>query len=101
MSLYKTYIYAKVQEAVDELKDPLKEPFEPALAPESAPVFSDEIMRKLDLYKDKAISVNDFESWMALLEKVATETGLNPATDFEKIASVLNRYRRDVNLEPL
>lgn len=97
MALYKTYIYAKVQEAVDQLTDPLA----PAVAPESAAVFSDEVMRKLLLFKDTAIAIPDFESWMILLESVAIEIGLNPAIDFQKIASVLNGYRVDVGLEPL
>lgn len=97
MSFYKTYIVAKVQEAIDTLTAPT----DPSVAPESSPVFPDEVMHKLEGYKDKAIGVNDFESFMALLEIVTTDLRLNPSSDFEKIASVLNRYRRENNLEPL
>jgi hypothetical protein len=97
MSFYKTYIVAKVQEAIDNLSAPT----DPAVAPESSPIFPNEIMHKLEGYKDKAIGVSDFESFMTLLETVANDLRLNPSSDFEKIASVLNRYRRENNLEPL
>jgi hypothetical protein len=98
MAFYQTYIYAAVQNAIDQS---LSAPTQPAVAPQSAPIFSDDIMQKLSFYKDKALSVMDFESWMLLLENVAAELKLNPATDFQKIAAVLNLYRVENNLEPL
>jgi len=105
MSLYKTYIIAQVGMALDEnllAEDSVpKNVGEPLVAPESAPVFTDDIMRQLQFYKDKAVAVEDFEAWMKFLELVANELKLNPATDFPKIASVLNRYRVDEGKEPL
>jgi hypothetical protein len=104
MALHTSYIIAQVQMALDQnipQEQVPKSSGEPIVAPESAPVFSDEIMCKLKFYKDKAIEVPDFETWMKFLEIVAGELGLNPASDFPKLASVLNRYRVDEGREPL
>jgi hypothetical protein len=38
---------------------------------------------------------------MDLLENVATELKLNPAQDYDKLASVLNQIRVEKGLEPL
>jgi len=105
MPLHTSYIIAQVQAALDQnllaLEQIPKSSGEPVVAPESLPVFNDEIMRKLKFYADKAITIPDFEAWMQFLELVAGELGLNPASDFPKIASVLNRYRVDDGKEPL
>lgn len=105
MSLYVTYIVAQVQKALDEnlmAQDAIpKNLGEPLIAPESATVFPDEVMLRLQFFKNNAIAIEDFESWMIFLEHVTNELKLNPATDFPKIASVLNRYRIDDGKEPL
>ena len=106
MSLYATYIIAHVQAALDGnlvLDEALlpRTPGEAVVAPESTPVFSDDIMRKLQFFKTTAIDIPDFEAWMKFLELVAGELKLNPAVDFPRIASVLNRYRVDEGKEPL
>jgi len=105
MSLYLTYIMAHVQNAIDQnLLDgetTLKNLGEPVVIPDTVPVFPDETMRRLRFYKDMALIIEDFESWMMFLEKIANELGLNPASDFPKIAGVLNRYRLDEGKEPL
>jgi hypothetical protein len=105
MSLSTTYIIAHVQAALDHnllaAEEVPKGTGEPVVAPESLPVFSDDIMCRMQFFKDKAIAIPDFEAWMQFLELVAGELGLNPATDFPKIASVLNRYRVDEGKEPL
>jgi len=105
MTLYKTYIVAQVQLALDQNlqteENVPKNVGEPLVAPESLPVFPDEVMTKLQFYKDKAVAVEDFESWMQFLEIVTNELKLNPASDFPKLASVLNRYRVDEGKEPL
>jgi len=105
MSLHATYIVTHVKAALDEKlmaeEAVPKNTGEPAVAPQSMPVFSDDVMRKLQFFKTKAIEVPDFETWMTFLEIVASELKLNPATDFPKIASVLNRYRVDEGKEPL
>lgn len=106
MSLYATYIIAQVQDALDQLIETKEDTTpknlgEPLVAPESVPVFPDELMRRIQFYKSMAIAVEDFESWMAFLERVANELKLNPATDFPKLASVLNRYRVGVGKDPL
>ena len=105
MSFYKAYIIAQVNKALEqnlpaENTNP-QDVGQPLVAPESVPVFPDEIMMRLQFYKDKAVAVEDFESWMKFLEIVANDLGLNPATDFPKLASVLNRYRVAENKEPL
>lgn len=105
MSLYKTYVIAQVQMALDQNllteENTPKGLGEPLVAPESIPIFPDTIMTKLQFYKDKAVAVEDFESWMKFLELVTNELKLNPASDFPKLASVLNRYRVDEGKEPL
>jgi len=101
MSLYATYIYAQVNDALTPATN-LEPTIEPVVAPSlSSGVFSDDIMRKLGFYKDTAIYVEDFESWISFLEKVATELGLSPANDLEKLASVFNLYRIEVGKDPL
>jgi len=105
MSLYTTYIIAQVQQVLDQNllaeETTPKNVGEPVVIPESVPVFPEEIMRRIKFYRDMAIIIEDFESWMAFLEKIANELKLNPASDFPKIAGVLNRYRLDVGMEPL
>jgi len=105
MSLHKTYIISQVQKALDQnMLAPETIPKnlgDPLIIPESVPVFSTEIMLKLQLYKDMAIAVEDFETWMCFLERITTELNLNPSTDFPKIAGVLNRYRVDAGKDPL
>ena len=105
MSLYKTYMYASVQNALDTLKlmeilGP-EEVGSPSVAPQDAAIFSDDMMKRLEAYADKAIVIPDFEAWMDFLEIVANELGLDPISDIEKLASVLNNYRVEQNLEPL
>jgi hypothetical protein len=73
----------------------------PSVAPESCPMFSEDIMQKLQSFNDKAAMIEDFETWMTFLEIVANKLGLNPATDFGKLASVLNRHRVNEGKPPL
>jgi len=73
----------------------------PSVAPEGTPVFPVDTMKRLEEFKDTAIMIPDFESWLILLEKVASELNLNPATDFDKISSILNQYREAANKDPL
>ena len=105
MSLYATYIIAHVKDALDQTllnQEAIpKDIGEPPVFQESTPIFSDEVMRQLQFFKYMAIEIEDFESWMLFLDKVAFKLKLNPATDFPKIASVLNRYRVDEGKEPL
>jgi hypothetical protein len=100
MSLCTTYIYAQVKDALIPETN-LEPTIDPVVAPSLSGIFSDEIMRKLGFYKDTAIYVEDFESWISFLEKVATELGLSPANDLEKLASVFNLYRVEVGKDPL
>ena len=105
MSLYATYIIAHVTDALDQTlltqESIPKDVGEPPVFQESTPIFSDDIMRHLQFFKSMAVEIEDFESWMLFLDKVASELKLNPASDFPKIASVLNRYRVDEGKEPL
>ena len=100
-----TYIIAQVETALNTNLIPIPDaPTDvglPLVAPESCPIFSDTIMQKLLYYNDKATMVEDFETWIAFLEIVANKLGLNPATDFGKLASVLNRYRINEGKIPL
>jgi hypothetical protein len=77
------------------------DPSQPTIAPTDVAVFPEEIMSKLGFYKDKAILVEDFEGFSELLQLAAEETGLNPAQDLEKIASVFNRYRIENGKQPI
>jgi len=76
-------------------------PGKPSVAPEGVPVFEDDLMQRLDAHRSKVLNVSDFESFMDLLQNIATEEGLNPAQDFDELASVLNRFRLDKGLDPL
>lgn len=100
-----TYVIAKVEEAINENIKPSPEmPVEvglPLVAPDDCPIFSEDIMRKLQFYEDNAIAVEDFETWLTFLEIIANQLELNPATDFGKLASVLNRYRLNSGKDPL
>lgn len=102
--MYKTYIYATVAQVLAENipeQQPLNSPLEPMVASDDDMLFADDVLRKVESYKDKAVLVEDFESWMALLEIIATDLQLSPATDFPKVAAVLNRYRIANGKEPL
>lgn len=102
MGKCKTYIYAAVKNALEQnIENVPGEVLQPLVAPQSAPVFPEDVMRRISFYNDMALNVEDFESWMNLLEHVANETGLSVATDLEKIASVLNRFRMENGKEPL
>ena len=106
MSEHKDFIVAKTLEAFERF-DPVveetlpQEPGSPSVAPDGVPVFDLETKRNLELHKDKVIHAPDFEAFMDLLQNVATEEKLNPAQDFDKLASVLNRFRIDEGLDPL
>lgn len=78
-----------------------KEVGKPSVAPSDVPVFDIEIMEQLENYREKALLVPTFEAFMDLLENVSYEIGLNPAQDYDKLASVLNQYRVEKDLEPL
>lgn len=91
--LHISYIFAQVQIALDDI--------EPAIAPKDVPIFPDEIMRRLQLYKDMAVAIEDFEAWMKFLERLTVELDLNPTTDYPKLAGILNQYRVAENKEPL
>ena len=104
MALHKTYIVSAFQHVLSQnlpQENLFQEPGEPAVAPENALVFPEDIMKKIQYYKDNAILVEDFESWMAFLENVAIELDLNPAQDLENLASVLNQYRISEGQPPL
>lgn len=106
--MHKAYIIAQVQKCLADNLDLAYDgtvpdnPGKPTVAPEGTPVFPIDIMTRLeDNYRYIAIQIPDFESWMVLLEKVATELKLNPAQDFDKIASILNQFREASGKEPL
>jgi hypothetical protein len=105
MRLYKTYILATLEKVLAHnlnVDDPeLKDPGAPSVAPEDLPVFSEKTMGLIEQYRKHALLVEDFENWMALLENVAAMAGLNPATELDELASVLNRYRVDAGKQPL
>ena len=107
MADHKQYIVSKTIEALErftsteELETLPKEPGQPSVAPDGSPVFDTNLMQNLEFHRSKAINAPDFEAFMALLENIATEEGLNPAKDLEKLASVLNRWRVEKGLDPL
>ena len=104
MALYKTYIISTLQHVIAQhfpQEETFNNPGEPSVAPEGTFIFPDDIMKKIEYYKDNAILVDDFESWMAFLENVATELALNPAQDLDDLASVLNQYRVTEGKKPL
>lgn len=103
---YRAYVEQKIIEAFerfDRRQDPTAgSPGEPTVAPNNAgPIFPTDTMKKIHQYRDKALLVPTFEAFMSLLENIATEIGLNPAQDFDKLASILNRYRTETGLGPL
>lgn len=102
---HKEYIEAKTLEAFerfeDTQEDTLTDPGQPSVAPEGIPVFDKDLMQRLKLHRSKILNAPDFEAFMALLENIAAEEGLNPAQDFDKLASVLNRFRVEVGKDPL
>lgn len=102
---YKQFVLAKTIEAFERF-DPKPESLpqdvgQPSVAPEGTPVFSDDIMEQINIHKYKALHVTSFEAFLDLLQNIATDVGLNPAQDFDKLASVLNQYRVEKDLEPL
>lgn len=106
MSGHKNYIVTKTLEAFERFEPVVEEtlpvePGSPSVAPDGVPVFDLDTMRALELHKAKVINAPDFEAFMDLLQNIATEENLNPAQDFDKLASVLNRFRIDEGLEPL
>jgi len=103
---YKDYIVAKTIEAFERFEDDandytLGQPGQPSVAPEGVPVFDRDMMQDIELHRTKILNAPTFEAFMDLLQNIATEVGLNPAQDFDKLASVLNRYRVEEGLEPL
>lgn len=101
---YRDYVIKQVIaafERFDERTEPTADPGKPSVAPKDLPVFDEKTMEHISEYRDKALLVPTFEAFMSLLENIATEVGLNPAQDFDKLASVLNRYRTETGLEPL
>jgi hypothetical protein len=76
-------------------------PGAPEVAPPDAAPFSAEVMQQLEYYRGKALLVQDFEGFMALINTIANELKLNPAQDLPKIAGVFNSYRVTEGLEPL
>ena len=103
MSYSKSYLLQVLADALaqEPIEQELPPPVAPAVAPPDAPPFPVEIMERLDHYKGKALLVQDFEGFMALLNAIANELKLNPATDLPKIAGVFNSYRVAEGLEPL
>ena len=105
MISYRTYILRQLLSLGERFDPPEeglpKDPGKPSVAPSDVPVFEIEVMEKLEYYRDKALLVPTFEAFMDLLENVSNELGLNPAQDYDKLASVLNQYRVEKGLEPL
>jgi hypothetical protein len=102
MSFPKSYLLKVLSDALDENKElPPNTPGGPAVAPPGSTPFSAEVMEQLEHYKGKALLIQDFEGFMALLNVIANELKLNPATDLPGIASVFNSYRVAEGLEPL
>ena len=104
MSHHKDFIIAKTIEAFERFEQNESEsgqPGQPSVAPEGMPVFDNDTMEALETHRSKVINTPTFEAFMDLLQNVATEERLNPAQDFDKLASVLNRFRVEEGLEPL
>jgi len=102
---YRTYVVQNIIKAFERFdprpEDTPDDPGKPSVAPEGSTLFPVETMEQLNDFREKALLVPTFEAFMVLLENVATELDLNPAQDFDKLASVLNRFRTEEGLEPL
>ena len=106
MISYRTYVLRHLiasldHDRFDQPEDVMQDPDKPSVAPLDVPVFEIGTMERLEEYRDKALLVPTFEAFMDLLENVSHEVGLNPAQDYDKLASVLNQYRVEKGLEPL
>jgi len=100
---YKSFIIASVKKvlAQDLVQIEPETPGGPMVAPPDAPIFPEEVMRKLEAYREKALLITDFEGFIKLIEITIAELKLNPAQDNSKVASIFNLFRKENNLEPL
>lgn len=105
MSFSKSYLLKVLADALDDNKEtsglPAGAPGAPVIAPPDAAPFPAIVMEQLEHYKGKVLLIQDFEGFMALLNVIANELKLNPATDLPNIAAVFNSYRVAEGLEPL
>jgi hypothetical protein len=98
-SVLSHYIIGKVSELADVI--PPEVVLIPIVAPES---MSDELpdrYAKVSDYYHEALQVENFESFLLLLDKITAECGLSIIDDQTVIAAILNRYRVDADLPPL
>ena len=99
----------QIQELADQTASPVGDhpeplpqpPGAPAVAPPNAPLFPIDVMENIERYKEKALMIQDFEGFMALLTAVATELNLNPAVDLPNLAAIFNKWRLAEGLDPL
>lgn len=105
MRLFQHYVISRIKEALASIDvpetTPTADPSQPAVAPADAVIFPENVTRQLEFYKEKALLVQDFEGFQALLEQAAVELGLNPAQDLGNIASIFNLYRTQAGENPL
>lgn len=75
-------------------------PIDPALPIEDTGLPAD-IVTKIESYHEEAIRIADFGTYMSMIGKIIKELGLNPDTDFPKVAALLNNFRLARNKKPL
>lgn len=74
---------------------------DPALPQSDEMIFSVEELEVLELYRDRAETLNDFQAFMSLIDMVIQDNRLSPAQDRDRVAKLLNKYRVEKNLQPL
>jgi hypothetical protein len=76
------------------------DPSQPSVAPEDASIFPEEMMLKLEFYKEKVLLVEDFEGFSDLVTH-ATQELLLGVSETEKVAAIFNRFRLEAGKDPI